>query len=60
MNFLMNFLKDEEGQDLVEYSLLLGFVALAAGAILITLGTDLTAAYTKIDSKVLAATSAIK
>ena len=60
MDFLMNFLKDEEGQDLVEYSLLLGFVALAAGAILITLGADLTAVYTKIDSKVLAAKSAIK
>ena len=28
-----NFLREEEGQDLVEYSLLMGFVALAAAAI---------------------------
>jgi pilus assembly protein Flp/PilA len=60
MNFLKNFLKNEEGQDLVEYSLLLGFVALAAAAILTTLGGDLTSIYSNIDTQVKAANSAIK
>jgi Flp pilus assembly pilin Flp len=58
MRFLM-FLKDEEGQDLVEYSLLLGFVALAAGAILTTLGQDISAFYSATNSKVVAAKAAI-
>jgi pilus assembly protein Flp/PilA len=35
---LKNFLKDEAGQDLVEYALLLVFIALAAIAVLPTLG----------------------
>jgi Flp pilus assembly pilin Flp len=36
---LMNkFIRDEEGQDLVEYALLLVFLALAAIAVLPTLG----------------------
>ena len=34
MNTLRNFFREEEGQDLVEYTLLLAFVALAAAAIL--------------------------
>jgi len=35
---LKDFLKDESGQDLVEYALLLVFIALAAIAVLPTLG----------------------
>lgn len=34
MNTLRNFFREEEGQDLVEYTLLLAFVALASAAIL--------------------------
>lgn len=36
MNTLRNFFREEEGQDLVEYTLLLAFVALAAAAILMS------------------------
>jgi Flp pilus assembly pilin Flp len=32
---LMNFLRDEQGQDLIEYTLLLAFVALASAALFI-------------------------
>jgi Flp pilus assembly pilin Flp len=35
---MKSFMKDEEGQDLVEYALLLVFLALAAIAVLPTLG----------------------
>jgi Flp pilus assembly pilin Flp len=33
LTVLRNFLHEEEGQDMMEYTLLLGFVALAAAAI---------------------------
>jgi Flp pilus assembly pilin Flp len=45
MKLLMKFLKDEEGQDLVEYSLLLVFIALAAIGILPTLGSAVNAVF---------------
>jgi Flp pilus assembly pilin Flp len=48
-----------EGQDLVEYSLLLAFVALAAVAVLKGAGTSLNALFSKIGSTLSsAATSA--
>ena len=37
-NFTLEFLIDEEGQDLIEYTLLLAFVALASAAIFIGAG----------------------
>ncbi|MGD0013464.1 MAG: Flp family type IVb pilin [Bryobacteraceae bacterium] len=36
-----NFLRDEQGQDLVEYTLLLAFVALASAALFIGAGTSI-------------------
>jgi pilus assembly protein Flp/PilA len=38
LELLKRFMKEEEGQDLVEYALLLVFLALAAIAVLPTLG----------------------
>ena len=38
LELLKTFLREEEGQDLVEYALLLVFLALAAIAVLPTLG----------------------
>lgn len=59
MRFLTNFLRDEQGQDLIEYTLLLAFVALASAALFIGAGgkinTIWTAANTQLDA---AATSA--
>ena len=42
MKQLKAFLSQEEGQDMVEYALILGFVAIAAAAVLTTTGTSLT------------------
>jgi len=36
----MNFLRDEQGQDLIEYTLLLAFVALASAALFIGAGNS--------------------
>jgi Flp pilus assembly pilin Flp len=37
---MWNFLRDEQGQDLIEYTLLLAFVALASAALFITAGAS--------------------
>ena len=41
MKWITNFWREEQGQDLIEYSLLLGFVCLAAAAIFIGAGQAL-------------------
>lgn len=43
---MRNFLRDEQGQDLIEYTLLLAFVALASAAIFITAGTSVKGIWT--------------
>lgn len=40
-NFILKFVREEEGQDLVEYTLLLAFVALASAALFIGAGTSI-------------------
>ena len=54
MSILRTFCRDEEGQDMIEYCLLLGFVAMAAAAICITLGNDITTLWNAIASKLAA------
>ena len=44
---MWNFLRDEQGQDLIEYTLLLAFVALASAALFITAGTSVNGIWTK-------------
>jgi len=41
INFVKNFMREEQGQDLVEYTLLLAFVCLASAAIFIGVGGGL-------------------
>jgi Flp pilus assembly pilin Flp len=38
MTFFIGFLRDEQGQDLIEYTLLLAFVALASAALFMASG----------------------
>jgi Flp pilus assembly pilin Flp len=40
-NMMMRFVKDEQGQDLIEYTLLMAFVALASAAIFINAGNSI-------------------
>jgi Flp pilus assembly pilin Flp len=39
-NMMIRFVNDEQGQDLIEYTLLMAFVALASAAIFIGAGTS--------------------
>jgi Flp pilus assembly pilin Flp len=41
-NFFTTFCKDEQGQDLIEYTLLLAFVALASAALFTSAGSSVS------------------
>ena len=41
-NLMINLLKDEEGQDLIEYTLLMAFIALASAAIFVNAGSSVS------------------
>jgi Flp pilus assembly pilin Flp len=49
--FTQNFLKDDEGQDLIEYTLLLAFVALASAAVFIGAGTSISGIWTAANNR---------
>ena len=52
MQTLVNsFIKEEDGQDLVEYSLLLAFIGLAATAILTTVRTSIQGLWAQVNTK---------
>ena len=40
-SLLLRFLKDEQGQDLIEYTLLMAFVALSSAAIFVSSGQSI-------------------
>jgi Flp pilus assembly pilin Flp len=42
----MNFIQDEQGQDLIEYTLLMAFVALASAALFIGAGGSISGIWT--------------
>ena len=41
-NLFVHFLREEQGQDLIEYTLLLAFICLAAAALFIPTGQTIT------------------
>lgn len=41
--FIKNFLVEESGQDLIEYTLLMAFIALASAAVFVNAGTSISA-----------------
>jgi Flp pilus assembly pilin Flp len=51
MTLLRNFWMDEQGQDLIEYTLLLGFVALASAALFISAGGSIKGIWTTTSSQ---------
>jgi Flp pilus assembly pilin Flp len=55
MNAIRNFWKDESGQDLIEYTLLLAFVALASAALFIGAGDSVKGIWTTGNSQLTAA-----
>jgi Flp pilus assembly pilin Flp len=58
MTFLSNLLRDEQGQDLIEYTLLLAFVALASAALFIGAGSSINGIWSTANSRLTAANTA--
>ena len=57
---LWNFLREEEGQDLIEYTLLLAFVALAVAALYTSMSGSINSIWTKANGALSAADTAAK
>ncbi len=53
--YKLRILKDTRGQDLIEYALMAGFVAVAAGAIMPSVATSISTIFSKIGSVMSAA-----
>ncbi len=49
--------KDTKGQDLIEYALMAGFVAVAAGAIMPNISASITVIFSKVNSLLTSAAS---
>ncbi len=57
MTFLRNFWNDEQGQDLIEYTLLMAFVALASAALFLGAGGSIKGIWSVTNSQLAAASS---
>lgn len=57
VNALARLWKDRRGQDLIEYALMAGFVAVAAGAIMPSVATSISTIFSEISSVLSAAAS---
>ena len=55
---LKSFLRDDQGQDLIEYTLLLAFVALASAALFISAGTSVNQIWSIANSRLTNAAAA--
>jgi pilus assembly protein Flp/PilA len=51
-NLFSKFVREEAGQDLIEYALLAGFISLVAVVAITNVGTGVNAVYTNIDGQV--------
>jgi len=55
---IMNFVRDEQGQDLIEYTLLMAFICLTSAALFVGAGTSVTGVWTSTNSSLAAANTA--
>ena len=55
MTYLRNLWKDEQGQDLIEYSLLMAFVALASAALFLGAGNSIKGIWSTTNSQLVQA-----
>jgi Flp pilus assembly pilin Flp len=56
-NFVVRLGRDNRGQDLIEYALMAGFVAVAAGAIMPGVAGQISTIFSKVSSSLTAAGS---
>ena len=51
-NLIARFVREDEGQDLIEYALLAGFISLVAVVAITNVGSGVNGVYNNIDSQV--------
>ena len=51
-NLIVRFVREDEGQDMIEYALLAGFISLAAVVAISQIGTSLNTLYQTVDTQV--------
>jgi pilus assembly protein Flp/PilA len=54
-NLIAQFVREDEGQDVIEYALLAAFLVVVVATIVSTVGTDLVTIYTKVKAQTAAA-----
>ena len=47
-NLMTRFVREEEGQDIIEYALLAAFISISGYAILTSIGSQVNSVYTKV------------
>ena len=50
-NLMLRFVREEEGQDIIEYALLAAFISIVAATIINTIGDDVTTIYTNVKTQ---------
>jgi len=58
LSFMQKFWQDESGQDLIEYTLLLAFVALASASLFLSAGSSVQGIWSTTSSNLVAANAA--
>jgi Flp pilus assembly pilin Flp len=57
-NLFNRFVREEDGQDIIEYALLAAFISIVAWGVLVTIGQDVFSIYTATDTVTSAAAAA--
>lgn len=52
---MSRFLQEEQGQDLIEYTLLLAFIVLASAVLFVGMGRNISSIWTVVNSRLAAA-----
>jgi len=47
---LVRFIREDQGQDVIEYALLGAFISVVAGALIVSVGTDVVTMFTTISA----------
>ena len=50
-NLMLRFVREEEGQDIIEYALLAAFISIVAATVINTIGTDVITIYSSVKSQ---------
>jgi len=57
-NLIARFVREEEGQDIIEYSLLAAFISISGYLILSSIGSNVNSIYTKVQTATTSAAGA--